>query len=186
MTNLNKPKMTDEPDIARLPYLQAVVKELFRLHPPCEFSFSHESSEDYGRLIGFEVAPRTQVLINIYALHRGPSVWANAEDFDPGRFIAHPEVDMQGHHFQLVPFDGGRRQCPSKKLAILYVQSGLAQYFQSARFSGCKLKVDILFHAIPSAAVEARTCAALGKQACSVFSLPPLAELSDCFQKLSA
>ncbi|KAG0613107.1 hypothetical protein M758_6G077600 [Ceratodon purpureus] len=133
----------DEPDIAKMPYLQVVVKELFRLHPPCAFSFPHESSEEYHHLLGFEVAPRTQVLINIYALQRDPSAWANAEDFDPTRFIAHPEVDMEGHHFQLVPFGGGIRQCPGTKLAIRYVQSGIAQYFQHARLLEWKFMQQI-------------------------------------------
>lgn len=75
---------------------------------------------------------RTQVLINISALQRDLSVWTNAEDFDPGRFVSHPEVNIQEHHFQLVPVAG---QHPGVMLAIRYVLTGLAQYFQNVRVS---------------------------------------------------
>lgn len=127
--NLEPHKPVLESAIAKLPYLQAVVKELFRLHPPCAVSFPHESSDEYCRLFGFEVRPRTQVLVNIYALQRDPVMWVNPDDFDPVRFVARQEIDMQGQHFQLVPFGGGRRQCPGTKLAIQHVQLGLARYF---------------------------------------------------------
>lgn len=71
-----------------------------------------------------------QVLINIYSLQRDPVMWGrNAEEFDPVRFVAHPEVGMHGHHFQLLPFGGGLRRCPGTKLAILRVQLGLARHF---------------------------------------------------------
>lgn len=122
----------EEPDLAKLPYLQAVVKELFRLYPPCVVSFPHKASDrEFGtRLFGFGVGTRTQVLINIYSLQRDPVMWGrNAEEFDPVRFVAHPEVGMHGHHFQLLPFGGGQRRCPGTKLTILRVQLGLARHF---------------------------------------------------------
>jgi hypothetical protein len=127
--NLEPNQPVREPAIAKLPYLQAVVKELFRLHPPCAVSFPHESPDEYCRLFGFEVRPRTQVLVNIYAVQRDPVMWVNPDDFDPVRFVARPEIEIQGQHFQLVPFGGGRRQCPGTKLAFQHVQLGLARYY---------------------------------------------------------
>lgn len=130
MANLGMDHRVEETDIAELPYLQAVVKELFRLHPPSPFSFAHESSDDFYQLFGFEVQPRTQVFVNIYALQRDPIMWVNPDEFDPTRFVCRPEVDMGGQHYQLLPFGAGRRQCPGTKLATTFVQLGLARFLQ--------------------------------------------------------
>ena len=130
MANLGMDHRVEETDIAELPYLQAVVKELFRLHPPSPFSFAHESSDDFYQLFGFEVQPRTQVFVNIYALQRDPIMWVNPDEFDPTRFVCRPEVDMGGQHYQLLPFGAGRRQCPGTKLATTFVQLGLARLLQ--------------------------------------------------------
>jgi cytochrome P450 len=133
--NLGSRSHIEDSDLAKLPYLQAVVKELFRLYPPCAFSFPHESSDEYCHIFGYEVSPRTQVLINIYTIQRDHAVWTNPDEFNPTRFINHAGIDMYGQHYQLLPFGGGRRQCPATKLAIRYVQSGLARYFHDARSS---------------------------------------------------
>lgn len=130
MANLEMDHRVEETDIAKLPYLQAVVKEIFRLHPPSPFSFAHESSDDFCQLFGFEVPPRTQVFVNIYALQRDPVMWVNPNEFDPARFVCRAEVDMGGQHYQLLPFGAGRRQCPGTKLATAFVQLGLARYLQ--------------------------------------------------------
>ncbi|KAG0627363.1 hypothetical protein M758_2G195000 [Ceratodon purpureus] len=128
--NLEPHKPVQESAIAKLPYLQAVVKELFRLHTPCAVSFPHlQSSDEYCRLLGFEVPPRTQVLVNMYSVQRDPVMWVNPDDFDPVRFVARPEVDLLGQQFHLLPFGAGRRQCPGTKLAIQHVQLGLARYY---------------------------------------------------------
>ena len=130
MANLEMDHQVEETDIVKLPYLQAVVKELFRLHPPSPFSFAHESSDDFCQLFGFEVQPRTQVFVNIYALQRDPVMWVNPDDFNPARFVCRPEVDMGGQHYQLLPFGAGRKQCPGTKLATTFVQLSLARFLQ--------------------------------------------------------
>uniref|UniRef100_A0A803LQW6 Cytochrome P450 n=1 Tax=Chenopodium quinoa TaxID=63459 RepID=A0A803LQW6_CHEQI len=114
----------EEPDIVRLPYLQAVVKETLRLHPPVPLLLPRQVDSD-AQLSGFTVPKNAQVLINAWAIGRDPNVWENPNSFEPERFLE-SHIDFKGHDFELIPFDAGRRICPGLPLAIrmLYLMLG--------------------------------------------------------------
>ncbi|KAH9697139.1 cytochrome P450 family 76 subfamily C polypeptide 7 [Citrus sinensis] len=114
----------DESDIARLPYLQAVVKETFRLHPAVPLLIPRKASE------GVEIASVTvpkgaQVFVNVWAIGRDENIWDNPHSFKPERFLG-SDVDFKGQNFELIPFGAGRRICPGLPLAIrmLYLMLG--------------------------------------------------------------
>jgi cytochrome P450 len=105
-----------ESDIARLPYLQAVVKEIFRLHPAGPFLLPRKAKEDV-EINGYIIPKDAQVLVNAWAIGRDPSSWEKANSFMPERFLG-SEIDFKGRNFELIPFGGGRRICPGLPLAI--------------------------------------------------------------------
>ncbi|KAF8722229.1 hypothetical protein HU200_022537 [Digitaria exilis] len=80
-------KNIEESHISQLPYLQAVVKETFRLHAPAAF-----------------LLPRQ----DIWAMGRDANVWSEPEKFMPERFLE-KVVDFKGGDFDLIPFGAGRR-----------------------------------------------------------------------------
>jgi 26-hydroxylase len=45
--------------------------------------------------------------------------------------MQHPEIDVHGHDFELLPFGTGRRACPGRPLGILFAQIVLANLLQS-------------------------------------------------------
>ncbi|CAM6041050.1 unnamed protein product [Sphagnum compactum] len=131
---VGKDKTVTESDVPKLPYLNAFVKELFRLYPPAPLGISHQCMKD-TTLQGYDFVAGTRLYLNIYAIHRDPKWWENPLEFDPERFIKNPDISMKGNYFHFIPFGVGRRQCPGISLGVLFVQLGLARLVQSFEFS---------------------------------------------------
>ncbi|CAI9101624.1 OLC1v1038992C1 [Oldenlandia corymbosa var. corymbosa] len=121
---IGKREEIQESDISKLPYLQAIVKETLRLHPPAPLLLPHKASEDV-EIHGYTVPKDTQTLINVYAIGRDERIWKEPEMFKPERFLE-SEIDIKGKHFELIPFSAGRRICPGLPLAYSMVQLMLA------------------------------------------------------------
>ncbi|XP_065858082.1 geraniol 8-hydroxylase-like [Euphorbia lathyris] len=113
---IGKERLVDELDIARLPYLQAVVKETFRLHPPVPLLLPRKAGADV-EMCGFKIPKGAQILVNAWAIGRDGSIWKEANSFVPERFLE-SDIDVRGRNFELIPFGGGRRICPGLPLAI--------------------------------------------------------------------
>ena len=118
-----------ESDISRLPYLQAVIKETFRLHPPAPLLIPHKADEDV-EINGFIVPKNIQVLVNVWASGREPTMWSDPENFEPERFLG-SDIDVRGQHFELIPFGAGRRICPGLPLAYRMVHLMLASFIHN-------------------------------------------------------
>ncbi|XP_028762784.1 geraniol 8-hydroxylase isoform X3 [Neltuma alba] len=116
---IGKGKPVEESDIARLPYLQAVLKETFRLHPAVPFLLPRKSEMDV-EVGGYIIPKDAQVLVNVWAIGRDASIWKNPEGFLPERFLR-SEIDVKGRNFELIPFGAGRRVCPGYPLALRMV-----------------------------------------------------------------
>ncbi|AEE80142.1 cytochrome P450 monooxygenase-like protein [Arabidopsis thaliana] len=112
-------------DIVKLPYLQAVVKESLRLHPPAPFLVPRKSESDDVQIFEFLIPKNTQVLVNVWAIGRDPNVWKNPTQFEPERFLGRG-IDVKGNHFELIPFGAGRRICPGMPLAFRIMHLVLA------------------------------------------------------------
>ncbi|XP_059640970.1 geraniol 8-hydroxylase-like [Cornus florida] len=126
---VGKGKPVEESDIPHLPYLQAIIKETFRLHPALPFLIPRTVDANV-EVNGFTVPKGAQVLVNAWAIGRDPNVWANPELFMPERFLG-SEIDVKGHNFELIPFGSGRRICPGMPLAIRMVHLMLGSLINS-------------------------------------------------------
>ncbi|KAJ6338068.1 hypothetical protein OIU76_007697 [Salix suchowensis] len=118
-----------ESDISRCPYLQAIVKETFRLHPPAPLLLPHEAVSEV-EMQGFRVPKNAQILINIWAMGRDPAIWPDPDSFKPERFLE-CQIDVKGRDFELIPFGAGRRICPGLPLAHKMVHLTLASLIHS-------------------------------------------------------
>ncbi|KMZ69666.1 p-coumaroyl shikimate 3-hydroxylase [Zostera marina] len=114
--------MTEE-DFPNLHYLQCVVKEALRLHPPTPLMLPHKAADDVS-LGGYHIPKGSNVHVNVWAVARDPNEWKDPLRFSPERFLEN-NVDMKGHDFRLLPFGAGRRVCPGAQLGINMVQSML-------------------------------------------------------------
>ena len=122
---LGKDELGQDLDISKFPFLQAVVKETFRLHPPAPFLVPHKAETDV-ELCGFTVPKNAQILVNVWAMGRDSSIWTNPNLFMPERFLEQDNIDFKGQDFELIPFGAGRRICPGLPLAGRMVHLMLA------------------------------------------------------------
>ena len=126
---IGKDEQVKESDIARLPYLQAVVKETFRMHPAAPLLLPRKAEAD-TELSNFVVPKDAQVLVNVWAIGRDPNLWENPDSFMPERFSG-SDMDVRGQNLELIPFGSGRRICPGLPLGIRMVQLMLASLVHS-------------------------------------------------------
>lgn len=111
-------RLVEESDVPNLPYLQAVVKEGMRLHPPSPLIL-RQCKEDC-KINGYDVLADTRMMINLYAIMRDPDAWKDPNEFVPERFMVSSGQDQNRNQVNLdyMPFGGGRRACPGTALAL--------------------------------------------------------------------
>jgi cytochrome P450 len=97
-----------------LSFTHQVLQESLRLYPP-GWLLSRRALEA-DELGGFPIAPRTDVLISPYMLHRHPQYWSDPEEFLPERF-AGPDAEER-HRFAYIPFAVGPRHCIGENIAM--------------------------------------------------------------------
>ncbi|XP_058080303.1 cytochrome P450 81Q32-like [Magnolia sinica] len=120
------PRLLEESDLAKLPYLHCIINETLRLYPVAPLLLPHESSEE-SILGGFDVPRGTMLLVNVWAIHRDPKLWVDPTDFKPERFQG-PEGAKEG--LKSIPFGRGRRVCPGASLAMRMVGLTLGTLIQ--------------------------------------------------------
>ncbi|KAL1309521.1 hypothetical protein AAHE18_17G183800 [Arachis hypogaea] len=125
-THIGTNRMVIETDLNNLVYLQAIVKETFRLYPPVVLSLPHESMDDCV-VGGYHIPAGTQLWTNISKMQRDPALYPDPLEFRPERFLTtHKDIELKGQHFELIPFGAGRRMCPGMSFGLQMVQLTLA------------------------------------------------------------
>nr|POE52794.1 cytochrome p450 71b29 [Quercus suber] len=74
---------------------------------------------------GYDIPPKTRVLINVFTIQRDPKIWDRPEEFVPDRFQDN-QVDFKGLDFELIPFGGGRRGCPGMSFGVAIAEYVIA------------------------------------------------------------
>ncbi len=97
-----------------LQFTHQVLQEALRLYPPGWLITRRTLEAD--ELGGFAIAPRTDVFISPYMLHRHPGHWSEPEQFRPERF-AGPDA-AERHRFAYIPFAVGPRHCIGENIAM--------------------------------------------------------------------
>ena len=123
----------EEADIVRLPYLQAVIKETFRLHPPAPLLLPRQP-EATLKIAGYTIPKGSRIFINVWAIGRDKDVWDEPDKFMPERYLG-STVDFRGADFELLPFGVGRRICPGMTLATRMVHLMLASLLHQFKWS---------------------------------------------------
>jgi cytochrome P450 len=97
-----------------LQFTHQVLQESLRLYPPGWLITRRTLEAD--ELGGFPIAPRTDVFISPYMLHRHPAYWSEPEEFRPERFAGADAEER--HRFSYIPFAVGPRHCIGENIAM--------------------------------------------------------------------
>ncbi|XP_028316218.1 cytochrome P450 2U1 [Gouania willdenowi] len=120
------PSMTDR---GTLPFTEATIMEVQRLTVAVPLAIPHMAS-DTTRFRGYTIPKGTVVLPNLWSVHRDPSVWDDADSFNPARFLDDEGKLVRKECF--IPFGIGRRVCMGEQLAkmeLFLMVTGLLQAF---------------------------------------------------------
>lgn len=135
IVGLNRP--VQDSDIPNLPYLQAIVKEVLRLHPPGPLlSWARLAIQDVH--INKALVPAgTTAMVNMWAITHDPTIWKDPWAFQPERFIGSNDISVMGSDLRLAPFGSGRRVCPGRTLGLATVHLWLGRFLQKYKWISC-------------------------------------------------
>ncbi|KAI4344962.1 hypothetical protein L6164_012134 [Bauhinia variegata] len=134
-TLVGRDRLVKDSDIDKLQYIQAIVKETLRIHPPGPLSGPREFTEDCT-LGGYQISKGTRLITNLWKIQTDPNFWPDPLVFNPDRFLTtNKGLNVRGQHFEYIPFGSGRRICPAISFALHMVQFTLASFLHSFEFS---------------------------------------------------
>ncbi|XP_030468610.2 flavonoid 3'-monooxygenase CYP75B137-like [Syzygium oleosum] len=141
-------EMVEEHHLPKLKYLNAVVKEAFRLHPALPLLVPRTP---YASCVvgGYTIPKGSNIFLNVGYIHRDPKIWDKPLEFRPERFLEDPsKYDLSGNNFTYMPFGSGRRMCAGVALAermLLYVLASLLHSFEWELPPGVELEFSDKF-----------------------------------------
>ncbi|KAL5703230.1 hypothetical protein ACHQM5_028347 [Ranunculus cassubicifolius] len=124
-------QVVEESHLPQLPYLEATVREVLRLHPAGPLLVPHLARA--SNVVGGYLIPKgAKIFVNAWAIHRDPKYWNDASEFQPERFLnSNMDGNCSGNDFRFIPFGAGRRSCIGKSLAVKMFSHLLATLLHS-------------------------------------------------------
>lgn len=126
-------QMVEEFHLSKLCFLNAVIKETLRLHPPLPLLVPRIAAQT-STLGGYSIPKGSAIYFNIWAIQRDPKVWDNPLKFMPQRFLNEPEgYDFTGNCMEFCPIGSGRRSCVGIPLAermLVFILASLLHSFE--------------------------------------------------------
>lgn len=101
--------------LKKMPYLDAVMKEVLRFVPPVGGAF-RKVKQDF-EYKGFRIPQGWTVIYQINQSHQDETVYSDPDTFNPDRFLENAQEKAK--LFSYVPFGGGMRECLGKEYARL-------------------------------------------------------------------
>ena len=105
--------------LRQMPYLEQVLREIERVHPPVPSAFRGVVKP--VELGGYTIPVGWRVLYSILSTHRIEHIYPNSDHFDPDRFLPGQEQHKQ-QSFSLIGFGGGPRFCLGMAFALMEIK----------------------------------------------------------------
>ncbi|XP_068121243.1 25-hydroxyvitamin D-1 alpha hydroxylase, mitochondrial [Hyperolius riggenbachi] len=110
-------------DVARMPLMKAVVKEVLRLYPviPGNARVIADNDVQIGE---YTIPKKTLITLCHYATSRDEKYFSNPNEFQPERWL---KKDESHHPYASIPFGFGKRSCIGRRIAELEVYLALSR-----------------------------------------------------------
>lgn len=123
-------------DREKLPYVECIMQETFRLHPVAPLGVPHKMSED-DYYEGYFIPAGSTVYANLYGMLRDETIYKDPEIFNPDRYLPKDQGGA-GEPFPTGQFGFGRRICPGRHLATNSVYIVIATILATFEISKAK------------------------------------------------
>ncbi|CAN6207671.1 unnamed protein product [Urochloa humidicola] len=150
------------------PFVEAVVLEALRLHPPAHYLLAHTTDRDVS-LDGYMIPKGSVVNYGVADIGRDATLWVEPNVFRPERFLEGGEGSIvRGissgssgpETMKMMPFGAGRRACPGAGLAMKVLQvfvENLVKRFEWKPVDCVANKVGVDMSERPGLVTEMRT-----------------------------
>ncbi|XP_059050485.1 cytochrome P450 4C1-like [Achroia grisella] len=130
--------------LSQLSYLEAVIKESIRLFPIAPVIGRQTDHE--VQLKNTTIPPGGRFVVHIWEINRNTKLWGvNAEQFRPERWL---NPDLTEHPAAFASFAPGKRNCPGKLYAMLYLKTSLVhilrRFHVTADYKDLKLVFSVM------------------------------------------
>ncbi|KAI4843690.1 benzoate 4-monooxygenase cytochrome-like protein P450 [Aureobasidium sp. EXF-8845] len=106
----------------KLPYLDAVIQESFRMHPAAGLILERITPKQGIEICGEHIPGGVIVGCNSWVLHRRPGVFgADVETFRPERWIEADPLKLKEMKATMFQFGAGARTCIGKNISLLEI-----------------------------------------------------------------
>ncbi|KAH9924356.1 cytochrome P450 [Epithele typhae] len=126
-------RLPDFSDRPNLPYVNAIVKEVYRWLPVSPLGLPHFTTED-EEMGGYFIPKGTILVSNIWACLRDSEAYENPEEFLPERWIKDGKIDPDVRDSERYLFGFGRRICPGRHFADAAVFVGVGVLLHVFKF----------------------------------------------------
>ncbi|KAI9449001.1 cytochrome P450 [Lactarius psammicola] len=110
-------RLPDFQDRSSLPYVESVVKEVYRTtRSPNRAAVPHRSMND-DQYRGYDIPANTVIIPNVWAMTRDEQMYPDAHKFNPERFLNRNGLESEQTDPKDFVFGFGRRVCPGKAFA---------------------------------------------------------------------
>ncbi|XP_019162297.1 PREDICTED: isoleucine N-monooxygenase 1-like [Ipomoea nil] len=135
---VGRERLVQESDLPKLNYLNACIREAFRLHPFADFAPPHLCTSD-TTVSNYFIPKDSHVIISRPGLGRNPRVWEEPLKFMPERHLKNDgsEVSFVDPELRILSFSTGRRGCPGIQLGSLVSSMLLARLVQGFDWVQC-------------------------------------------------
>ncbi|CAF4776288.1 unnamed protein product [Pieris macdunnoughi] len=142
-------------DLAKLQYLERVIKETLRLFPSVPFVIR---KAEYDTQLNEDITlPKgAGIICSIWGVHRNPTIWGpDADCFDPDRFLPKRCKDLPACAY--IPFSFGPRNCLGYKYAMMSMKTALSTLLRRYRVVGepeagpiphIRVKLEVMLKAV--------------------------------------
>ncbi|TFY66988.1 hypothetical protein EVJ58_g1910 [Rhodofomes roseus] len=109
-------RLPDFDDREALPYLECVIREVFRWNCPVPLGIPHRTIQP-DEYRGYNIPADSMVIANIWAMTRDEASYPQPEVFRPERFLEMDHQALQLLDPRNIAFGFGRRVCPGQQFA---------------------------------------------------------------------